>query len=1352
MRLLNRITVIVFLLLSSSLLFARKKAVPIPLSAAKESKCEILSENAEGFLLKLSFSRLVLHPAELYNQKFWQIEAKNLSKTYDAGKPEIPVFSRVIEIPCEAEVEVAAIAYDEELVELNRIFPVQKIVPAQNSVSKENASRPIPPDRQAYHIEAFNNSAIASFTPLGQMRSASLGRLEICPIVYHPEKNLLKIYNNLIIRVKYKDSNRNKTRNLKRKYASPYFSEIYPKIGYKNTFKSKSLITQSPVHMVIVSDRMFEEQLRPFMAWKIKKGFQITTLYTDSVGTNKDSIKHRLQDIYEGANPMTFVLFVGDVEQIPAWKGKTGDHVTDLYYCEYTNDYYPDVFYGRFSAQTPQQLQAQIDKTLHYEQYALSEPSYLSENLIVAGDDPDFEETHLNGTVRYATKYYLNPKHAIRTHAFYQTPQINNRATEDSIIKYMNAGIGFVNYTAHCSPSGWTLPEIDKADITNLQKNGKYGLWIGNCCRSLRFSEAESFGELALRKENGGAVGYIGASNYTYWDEDYWWAVGYGTPVNDPDYSKFEAGAYDGLFHTQTHEADNPNRWYTTQGQISFAGNAAVENSTSPNKQYYWEIYHLMGDPSVQNYLREPLPMPVYCTPEAIRVGMNYITIHSAPYTYAALSQNGKLIAAALSDASGKVTLHFHKDSVQLGKADLVVTGQNRKPHIGKIDIIAANTPYTILHQISADQPVEYGKEINLSIQLKNVAEGVLHACNIKAALKTDSKYVTLIDSVENYDTIRAQEITPERKSFQIKVASDVPDKTSLKFQILISEKDFAGNQYLRTALFSLEAQAPDLHVGDLIIKQDDNNNGVADPGEHVKIAVPLVNQGHAGAQVFASLLEQSSPKYLTILPLQNFPVDLNASGSVYPEFECFIDSQAPLYQLIQLRLTANAQQTNLKTLRDYNLLVGKKPELSMIDTLIKTCKLHFFDSGGKTNNYSNGEMHTVVFMSRTPSHNIQASINQLDIEEDCDFLEVHDGASAAAPLLAKYTGALSDTVIIRADNPEGALTFVFTSDGENTATGWEIDISCFDPGKPPLCPEIYSPKNNESVPQNQVHLTWQDVNAQEYALYLGETLPDTPLVVLQEPFYSPENLQVGTELKWRVESRNAHGVATACGLNSFTVLPAKYFMQSGKFAVCEANFLDKGGADNNYPNIQTDTMTFFPQDSGAVLSVHFTYFATEPTHDYLAIYNGENTDAECLGKLSGKYPEGIPLDLRNLKADNEKGALTFVFVSDSVFTKSGWEATLSCKEKTSTALVKRSPDEVRLFPNPNHGNFKLLFPDRLSRKIFLYNLSGQIIFETETQEQSLAIGARAIRTPGLYIIKIITVGQPPQYLKVTIY
>ena len=59
-----------------------------------------------------------------------------------------------------------------------------------------------------------------------------------------------------------------------------------------------------------------------------------------------------------------------------------------MYYCEFdgNGDYFPEMFFGRFSASSAAELLPQLDKTLQYEQYTMPDPSYLAEMLMVASN------------------------------------------------------------------------------------------------------------------------------------------------------------------------------------------------------------------------------------------------------------------------------------------------------------------------------------------------------------------------------------------------------------------------------------------------------------------------------------------------------------------------------------------------------------------------------------------------------------------------------------------------------------------------------------------------------------------------------------------------------------------------------------------------------------------------------------------------------------------------------------------------------------------------------------------------------------------------------------------------------
>jgi len=76
-----------------------------------------------------------------------------------------------------------------------------------------------------------------------------------------------------------------------------------------------------------------------------------------------------------------------------------------------------------------------------------------------------------------------------------------------------------------------------------------------------------------------------------------------------PKYGQVKAlGAYDRLFHTH---GESFSDWYITQGQILSGGNLSVTESGSPESNYYWENYSLMGDPSLMPFLAMPLQLKI---------------------------------------------------------------------------------------------------------------------------------------------------------------------------------------------------------------------------------------------------------------------------------------------------------------------------------------------------------------------------------------------------------------------------------------------------------------------------------------------------------------------------------------------------------------------------------------------------------------------------------------------------------------------------------------------------------------------------------------------------------------------
>lgn len=512
----KKFCLIILSIVLTQMIFAQKQEIRLKKADKSSFKVNKSYRNIDLIEVNTSLSSIStkLESTDLGN--FIVLETDGLVKSYDIGKPSIPVYSKLIELPLEAKIKFKVISFEEEIITLPEEGISNKIIPAQPSISKSHDPDKFYFDEKTYKKNEYFNKEITTFEEVGLLRSARLGRIVINPIQYNPVENKLRILNNLKVEVEFIGSNHVKTQELKSKYSSILFDNVLQQYVQNSAIETKQLITET-ITYVIVADRMFESALSSFISHKQNLGYNVIVGYTDeaNVGSTTTSIQSYLEDLYDnppsGYNPPHYVLLVGDVAQIPSFS--SGSHITDLYYFDYTNDNIPDVFYGRFSANNISQLTPQIVKTLQYEQKTMPNASYLYKAVLVAGNDRYGNDlTYGNAQINYATGQYFNSNNGITDYTYIQ-PQSGTSYFSD-IINHISNGVGYANYTAHCGPNGWWDHLngnywFDINDINALSNSDMYGLWVGNCCESNRFEVSECFGEAALRANNKGAVGYI---------------------------------------------------------------------------------------------------------------------------------------------------------------------------------------------------------------------------------------------------------------------------------------------------------------------------------------------------------------------------------------------------------------------------------------------------------------------------------------------------------------------------------------------------------------------------------------------------------------------------------------------------------------------------------------------------------------------------------------------------------------------------------------------------------------------------------------------------------------------------
>jgi hypothetical protein len=865
----------------------------------ERNQLTVLEDNYQRLQVQNLISEIKFKKIKTEQGEFYDMIIDGYSWSHDYGSPKLPVIRKIIEIPQGAKFEVQTLSYVAQEFDLKDYNVKSDLYPSQLAVPKDPNLKPeFKYNGKRYAKNEYYSKDLVSVEYFGEMRGTRLARLNIAPVEYNPVTNKIIVYKDIVVQVDFDNSNVEATKQAKERNFSPYFQSLNNLVLNAKPFQpamQKSNITSYPVKYVIVADTMFRTALQPFVDWKTKKGFKVIEAYTSDpqVGGTTTSIKNYLQGLYNAgtvSDPApSFVLFVGDIGQIPSFSGgmTSGSHVSDLYFCEYTGDTLPEVFYGRFSATSLSELTPQINKTLQYEQFLFQDPGFLNHSVLIAGDDNQHGPVHANGQINYAANTYFNTSHGITSHT-YLYPSSSSNATQ--IRNDVNNGAGFVNYTAHGYASGWADPSFNNTHIPSMTNEGEYPLMIGNACLTNKFNVNECFGEALLRANNKGALGYIGASNNTYWDEDFWWSVGFGTVSPNPNYSSTNLGAYDRMFHDHGEPFAD---WFVTQGQMIFAGNLGVmQGASKTDINYYWEIYHLMGDPSLSVYFSIP-PQLNATYAQMIPLNLTSFTVNTEPYAYVGVSMNDTLHGAALADSNGVAIVQLDSFAVA-GTADVIATKQNRKPYIGTVTVAYPNGPYIIYYDHDIDDATgnnngsaDFGETIDLDIILRNLTSYT--ASQVTAKLTSNDSYIQITDSLESWNQIQSNDTAKKVAAFDFKVNDFVPDNHIVSFTLEV--QDSAGGYW--TSSFAVRLYAPVLDASVYSIDDSNgNNNGKLDQGETVDIIIDVKNTGHADADSTAVTLVSSNGKVLVLSGSSTLNT-VAAGGTKQATYQLKVDNNA---------------------------------------------------------------------------------------------------------------------------------------------------------------------------------------------------------------------------------------------------------------------------------------------------------------------------------------------------------------------------------------------------------------------------------------------------------------------------
>ncbi len=839
---------------------------------------KIISENSEG--LKLSyysgtgeFERL--KPDE---GSFVRLRLPDHSFSSDPGKPQLPVLTRLLDYDKakNARIIISDVITTrkslEEMGDYNRIYPSQ---PSQTK-REDPQDNPFTLDKSVYNAgHAYITDTVVT-KKIGVMRGKSIASLEIRPVIYHPAEKYVDIITSMNIYIEY--SADYQARSESKDSYDYYFNDLLSKglINYDtdNVIPGFSL---EPAGMVIVSDTSLRNHLQPLVEWKTKKGFRVTELYIGENGLERNfqDIKDSLTYIYNNTSQEspapTYLLLAGDLNYIPASQGT--NYLTDMYYAEFdgNGDFIPDMFTGRLPARDTNQLKAIVRKIIQYESFLFGDTiSHFKKAVAFTGLD-EGHEPFMNGQVNYASGYFDQNPYATESYVFnHETNDSIRNVRYDSLKVLIKKGVGYINYTGHGSATSWLDTGIDHTFPGKMTNGSRYPLIISNACLTAKYNDNNCIGSSMVRAVDKGALAFIGCTNDSYWTEDFYWSVGVGPLVDNPTYGETGLGFYDRLFHLN---GEKPSEWYTTTGQILYAGNLAVSESTSPWKQYYWENYVLLGDPSLTPYIGEPEPLTAQ-VPDSLPPTLKKLNINTSGFAYVGLSHFNTLWDACHATPSGSVYLDI--PSIVKDSCLMIISRQNVIPFVKTIYFAESDTAWLTINDINVSDlsgndngQADYNETVSLQTDIQNAGND--GADDVYLKISSSSEYITIINDSLYIGSVNANTEIQET-GFEILVADSLPDR---KIAAINIELHYNGNIINQGTDISLHA--PEFMILNCIT--DDtltgNGNSLAEAGERVRLIFRVANNGSSSCS--GDLLISNVSEYI------DFDATSLATGPINP-------------------------------------------------------------------------------------------------------------------------------------------------------------------------------------------------------------------------------------------------------------------------------------------------------------------------------------------------------------------------------------------------------------------------------------------------------------------------------------
>lgn len=577
------------------------------------------------------------------------------SRLWVKGYPELPRLCRSVIIPDDGL--MAAAVLHSEYVEISGM----KIAPSKGHFPRSIDPSDVPYEfAEIYQMDAWYPEKVVELRDPYILRDLRGQVVEVNAFQYNPERQVLRVYTQLTVEVSQVGIGGanvlQRTDALTR--MDTEFKRIYGR-HFVNFDPDRYIAVEEIGPMLIITHDGFRDAVLPLADWKNQKGIPTTVVNVSSIGNNADAIKNYISSVYFGTE-LTFVLLVGDAAQVATPSGGEDPTYAQLE----GSDHYPELFVGRFSAETVEHVDTQVERTIEYEKYPQVDADWYHKGIGLAsnqgpghyGENDDEHMDLIRGDLLRYTYTEVDQ--------FYDP-----YATSNMVTNAMNEGRGTVNYCGHGSTTSWGTTGFNVGDVNALVNDNMLHFGTTVACLCGNFANSTCFAEAWLRAtHNGeptGAIGFFASSISQSWSP----------PMYAQD--EFIDLMVGDLFHSF--------------GALCFNGVMLMIDETGGsgnNEADHWTVF---GDPSFQ--VRTDTPVDLTVTHDnQINFGQTTfdVTISGVEGALAALSAEGTFLGNDYSNASGLATIEITGPLPAGANVTLTVTAYNGIPYITELPVIGS--------------------------------------------------------------------------------------------------------------------------------------------------------------------------------------------------------------------------------------------------------------------------------------------------------------------------------------------------------------------------------------------------------------------------------------------------------------------------------------------------------------------------------------------------------------------------------------------------------------------------------------------------------------------------------------